>query len=114
MPFVPVFVLGAVLSLSAAACSRAAAASFVPSLRLQLSARSSDREDSSVRRQVPWDASVIAWLRFEPKIAASGIPLRAEFDPELAAIPCELEDTTCLEEFAEGERESAGVLGELE
>jgi hypothetical protein len=68
----------------------------------------------TARRRASWDASVVAWLRFQPSIAASGIPVRAEFEPELALIPCELEDLACLEEFTEGEREASPLQGQLE
>jgi hypothetical protein len=63
---------------------------------------------------MPWDATVIAWLRFQPTLAASDIPVRAEFDPEIAAIPCEPEDLSCLEEFTEGERAASLLRGQLE
>ncbi|MFT3927579.1 MAG: hypothetical protein QM778_33915 [Myxococcales bacterium] len=114
MPLVIAIVSGIVCALFASGCRRAAAASFVPTLQVQLAARQVTRSNLPAQRKAPWDATVIAWLRFTPKIAASSIPMRAEFDVELDVIPCEAEDLTCLEEFAEGERSTTRMLGELE
>ncbi len=107
--------LAVTCSLFAAACQRAVVASFVPSLQLQFSAqRSRNNLQQAVQPRAPWDASVVAWLRFQPRIAAASIPLRAEFEPEFAVIPCEIEDLACLEEFAEGERAASQLQGQLE
>jgi hypothetical protein len=108
--------LGLVSLLLATACQqRAALASFVPTLQLRVAAHQA-RQGVLVtqRRRVPWDGSVTAWLRFEPRLAASNQPTRAEFAAESAVIPCELEDVVCIEEFAEGERTTNSLLGELE
>jgi len=95
------------------ACQRSVAASFVPSLQVQLRAHRA-RPDLLAYRNTPWDASVTAWLRFRPTIAAAGIPVRAEFNADLAAVPCELEELTCLEEFVESERTIAPLMGQFE
>lgn len=100
-------------ALSVSACQRSVAASFVPSLQVQLRAHRA-RPDLLTYRNTPWDASVTAWLRFRPTIAAADIPIRAEFNADLSAIPCELEELTCLEEFAESERTIAPLMGQFE
>jgi hypothetical protein len=106
--------VGFPFGLLGAACQRAAAASFVPSLQVQLRAHQA-REGTLVSREnTPWDATIVGWLRFRPTLAASDIPVRAEFDPEVAAIPCELEDLACLEEFSEGEGAASPLQGQLE
>jgi hypothetical protein len=101
-------------ALFAGTCQRSGAASFVPSLRVQLSASRQLEGASGGATSAPWDVSVTGWLRFAPSIAAAAEPLRAEWSPTVDVSPCDLDDTACLEEFAEGEREAAGLLGELE
>ncbi len=105
---------GLFCALSVGACQRSVAASFVPSLQVQLRAHRSRQIRLLSTKETPWDASVIAWLRFRPTIAAAGIPVRAEFEADLSGIPCELDELTCLEEFVESERAIAPLLGQLE
>lgn len=115
MPLGVVLCLAAACTLFAAACQRrAVVASFVPSLHVQLRAQQSREGILPPPGRNPWDATVVAWLRFAPSVAASGVPVRAEFEPELAVIPCELEDQACLEEFTEGERAASQLQGQLE
>lgn len=114
MPLGMTVCLAMVCSLFATACQRAVVASFVPRLQLQLSAQRSRNNIQAGQPRAPWDASVVAWLRFQPSIAAVSIPVRAEFEPELAVFPCEVEDLACLEEFAEGERAASQLQGQLE
>lgn len=107
--------LGLVSVLFVTACQRASLASFVPTLQVRVAAHQA-RQGLLVtqRRRAPWDGSVTAWLRFEPRLAGSNLPYRAEFAAETAVIPCELEDVACLEEFSEGEQATNSLLGELE
>jgi hypothetical protein len=98
----------------ATGCHRSSLSSFVPSLRVQLSALRSAEGTSASRDRVSWDVAVTGWLRFQPKIAASAVPLRAEWAPEAALAPCAEDDLLCLEEFAEGEHEASALLGELQ
>jgi hypothetical protein len=107
--------LGLVSVLFATACQRAALAWFVPTLQVRVAAHQTRQGLlGAPRRRAPWDGTVTAWLRFEPRSAASNLPYRAEFAAEAAVIPCELEDVACLEEFAESERTTNSLLGELD
>lgn len=106
---------GCFLLLCLAACSRTSAASFLPSLDVRLVAeRSRDGTLGPAPGPLPWSASVVAHLRWQPKPAAQSIPARAELAPEIFLTPCEGEDVACLEEAAESEQEVARLLGELE
>jgi hypothetical protein len=100
--------------LLAGTCQRSSLASFVPSLRIQVSAAHERALEPGGRSSSPWVASVTGSLRFERRVAAAAEPLRAEWSPTVDISPCDLEDVTCLEEFAEGEREASQLLGDLE
>lgn len=97
-------------------CSRPALASLLPRLELGMSAQrlrtgvSGDRERDGER----WHALAFVSVRFTPRTAASQIPLRSEQSPETWILPCDADDSICLQEALEAEAELSRALGELQ
>lgn len=103
--------------LGSAACGRPAVASVLPLLELGFSAqrlrtdRLGGELDGADQR---WRTMAFVALRFEPRIAAADIPLRAELSPETWVLPCDSDDVICLQEALEAEAELASSMGQLQ
>lgn len=103
--------------LAVAACGRPAVASLLPLLEVGLSAhrlRSGATDAELARDAERWQASAFVALRFQPRTAAAALPLRGALAPETWILPCDSEDTICLQEVLEAESELKRALGELQ
>ncbi len=98
-------------ALAASGCQRASLSSFVPTLHVRLEAQ---RSRSHILDDARFVASVTGWLRFQRRPSWDEAPLRAEMYAETSALPCELDDAACLEEFSESEARSTMLLEGLE
>lgn len=104
----------AVFALGPSGCARIGLASAVPALELRAfmrrDATTAHAHEAGSER---WHATVSAWLRWQQRIAAAGVPLRFELEPASALAPCAQDDDECFIESAELERELDHVLSDL-
>jgi hypothetical protein len=98
------------------ACSRPSAAPFLPMLELGVSVRRRAGHDRGLQPDATqhWDTVALVSLRFRPFNPAAALPERGELLPETWIAPCDPEDTICLQEATEAEREIGVALGELQ
>ena len=95
-------------------CTRAAAASLLPTLQLGLYTqrmRSADVLAASSSEQ-RWSAALFMNLRFSPQVRAAQLPQRAELNDENWLSPCDVDDVSCLHDPSTLDPELAQTLGE--
>lgn len=100
-----------------AGCTRAGAASLLPTLEIGILAQQRRAATAHAERdqdQRRWAAVGFVVLNFRPARPASELPLRAELAPETWVAPCDEDDAECLQEASAAESELARALGELQ
>lgn len=95
-------------------CTRAAAASLLPSLQVGLAAqrvRSADAANLATTAKEQWGAALLLTLRFQPQVRAAQLPQRPELDTELWLAPCDVDDVGCLQDTIHADPEVAEAVG---